>query len=408
MPSPQARRARAAVGAVFFTNGALYANVVPRYPQLKADLGFDNATLGTALAAFPLGALLAGLLATTLINRFGSARLASGGIVVLAGLLALVGVAHAWIVLATVFLLAGAVDALVDVAQNTHGLRVQRVYGRSIVNSFHGVWSIGAVAGGLMGAAAAGLDLSLPVHLAISSTLFSAVALVASRFLLPGADTLGRPTAPDPGRGVRAGGRRRSAVRMLAALGLLAACGAFVEDAGASWSALFLTDRVRTSAATAGMAFVAFASAMTIGRLGGDRMVDRFGQRRVVRTGGALAAASMAAALAVPSAAGTIAGFALAGLGVATLVPAAMHAADEIPGLRPGLGLTVVSWLLRVGFLVSPVLVGFVADLTSLRVGLLTVVAAGCTVVVVGRVLADGGGSRSRVEPGGGGARSSA
>jgi MFS family permease len=179
-------------------------------------------------------------------------------------------------------------------------------------------------------------------------------------------------------------------VWLLAALGLLAACGAFVEDAGASWSALYLTERVGTSAATAGLAFVAFATSMTIGRLGGDRMVDRFGQRRVARVGGAMAAGSMAVALAVPSAASTIGGFALAGLGVATLVPAAMHTADEIPGLRPGLGLTVVSWLLRVGFLVSPVLVGFVADLTSLRAGLLTVVLAGGTVAVAGRVLADG------------------
>jgi MFS family permease len=390
MPTPDARRARAAVGAVFFTNGALYANVVPRYPQLKADLGFDNSTLGAALAAFPLGALLAGLLATALIGRLGSARLASGGIVVLAGLLVLVAAARAWIVLAVVFLLAGAVDALVDVAQNAHGLRVQRVYGRSIVNSFHGVWSVGAVTGGLMGAAAAGLDLSLSVHLAGSAVIFSAVALVASRALLPGPDSLERDTAPAPKVRRRPAGRRRPALWALAALGLLAACGAFVEDAGASWSALYLTDRVRTSAATAGLAFVAFSIAMTIGRLGGDRMVDRFGQRRVVRAGGALAAASMAAALAVPSAASTIGGFALAGLGVATLVPAAMHSADEIPDLRPGLGLTVVSWLLRVGFLVSPVVVGAVADRTSLRVGLLTVVLAGCTVVVVGRALADG------------------
>src|SRR4029453_17577334 len=127
--------------------------------------------------------------------------------------------------------------------------------------------------------------------------------------------------------------------------------------------------------------------AMTIGRLTGDRVVDRFGQRNVVRTGGIVTAAGMGFALAVPTTATTLVGFAIAGLGVATLVPAAMHTADELPGLPAGVGLTVVSWLLRVGFLASPPLVGFVADQPSLRLGLLTVVIAGLVTAVCARVL---------------------
>jgi MFS family permease len=132
---------------------------------------------------------------------------------------------------------------------------------------------------------------------------------------------------------------------------------------------------------------VALQGAQTIGRLTGDRVVDRFGQRRVALTGGFLTAAGMGAALAWPGVATTLAGFALAGLGVATLVPAVMHTADELPGLSAGVGLTVVSWLLRVGFLVSPTLVGLVADAASLRVALLSVVLAGLLVLVLGRFL---------------------
>jgi MFS family permease len=127
--------------------------------------------------------------------------------------------------------------------------------------------------------------------------------------------------------------------------------------------------------------------AMTVGRLTGDRVVDRFGQRRVVRAGGALTAAGMGLALAVPSVATTLIGFALAGLGVATLVPAVFHAADELPGLPRGLGLAVSNWLLRIGFLVSPPLIGAVADASSLRVALTTVVLAGLGALVLGRVL---------------------
>ncbi|MCU1502773.1 MAG: putative transporter, partial [Ilumatobacteraceae bacterium] len=189
-------------------------------------------------------------------------------------------------------------------------------------------------------------------------------------------------------------GRRRRrfgahAVRMLAALGALAACGALVEDAGSSWGAIYLTDNLSASVATAGLAFVALQSAMTVGRLLGDRVVDRFGQRAVVRTGGALAAAGMGFALAVPSITTTLVGYALAGLGVATLVPAAMHTADELRGLPSGVGLTIVSWLLRIGFLISAPLVGFVADISSLRVGLLSVVLAGVVTFALSRVLQD-------------------
>ena len=400
-PTRQARLARAAVAALFLTNGAVFFNVVPRYPEIKADLGLSNTFLGTALVGYPIGALLAGLLAGAAIRRFRSARVAAFGIVVATVATLAIPVAPNWIAFSVALFVVGALDSVVDVAQNAHGLRVQRLYGRSIVNSLHGVWSIGAVLGGLMGAAAAGLHIPLAIHLSISAALFSTIALVAYRFLLPGPEDAertaeaedlaaadGHPAAPPAHHG---GWRSFTgpAVRMLAALGVLAACGALVEDAGASWGAIYLTDDLHTGAATAGLAVVALQVAMTIGRLTGDRVVDRFGQRTVARAGGALAAVGMGAALAVPTVPTALAGFALAGLGFATLVPAAMHTADGLPGLPPGSGLTIVSWLLRGGFLLSPPLVGFVADLTSLRIGLLSVVAAGLITFVLARVLAN-------------------
>jgi MFS family permease len=399
IPTRQARLARAAVAALFLTNGAVFFNVVPRYPQIKAELGLSNAVLGTALAGYPIGALLAGLLAGAAIRRFRSARVAAFGIVVTTAGTLVIPVAPNWITFGAVLFVVGALDSVVDVAQNAHGLRVQRLYGRSIVNSLHGVWSVGAVLGGLMGAAAAGLDIPLPVHLSISAALFGTVALVAYRFLLPGPEDAeraaeaqdlaaadGHPAAP-PAHHKNWRAFTGAAVRMLAALGVLAACGALVEDAGASWGAIYLSGDLHTNAATAGLAVVALQAAMTVGRLTGDRAIDRFGQRTIVRAGGALTAIGMGAALAVPTVGTTLAGFALAGLGVATLVPAAMHTADELPGLPNGTGLTIVSWLLRAGLLLSPPVVGFVADLTSLRVGLLSVVLAGATTFILARVL---------------------
>ena len=389
------RRARIAVSALFFLNAAIYANLVPRLPDVKERLALSNAELGAAIAAMPTGSLLAGLLAPALLRRCGSAKVASFGLVALAAAIAAVPLAGSWLTLAGLLLVAGAFDAVVDVAQNAHGFRVQRAYGRSIVNAFHGLWSVGAVAGGLLGSVAVGLSVPLSLHLGVSALLFSLLAVAAHRFLLPGPEDAERTFAPADTPAPSAVARRqgrvglgRASVLSLAVLGTLAACEAFVQDAASSWSALYLRDEVGAGAAAGGSAFVALHLAMTAARLVGDRVVDRFGQRRVVRLGGVVIAAGLGLALAVPSVVTAVVGFALAGIGVATLVPAAMHTADELPGLRPGVGLTVVSWQLRVGFLVSPALIGLLADASSLRLALVSIPVVGMVILVLGRALA--------------------
>lgn len=401
-PAPAERQARAAVAVLFFTNGALFANLLPRFPQIKADLGIGNAAYGLAVAAFPTGAIAAGLAAGVLIRRLGSGRVAVAGTLLTGiGVLA-AGLANSVVLFGTALFLAGAMDAITDVAQNAHGLRVQRRYGRSIINSFHAIWSIGAVTGGSMAAGAIALGLPRGQHLLISGVVFGIAACVVLRFCLTGPDTeptADAPTTDNKTKAVADGsrephtrrkGRPKAPLRtgyVLAALVLIAAAGALVEDAGSSWAALYLSDSLHASGTLAASGYIALVGAQFVGRLIGDRLVDRFGQRTVARSGGLIAAVGMGLALAVPTATGTILGFATAGFGVATLVPAAMHEADELPGLKPGSGLTIVSWLMRLGFLLSPPIVGLVADATSLRVGLLVVPLAGALVMVLAGVL---------------------
>ncbi|MET8881380.1 MFS transporter [Streptomyces rubiginosohelvolus] len=385
-PLPAARHARAAVAVLFFTNGALFANLLPRYPQIKEDLAIGNGAYGLAVAAFPAGAITAGLAAGLLVRRMGSARVAVlGTLLTGAGILA-AGLAPSVALFATALFLAGAMDALTDVAQNAHGLRVQRLYGRSILNSFHAIWSIGAVTGGLMAAGAMSLDLSLGVHLAVAAVVLVAAAGAALRFCLPGPDSEPAETGPEQHGAEGARGTSRVGL-VLAALVLIATAGTLVEDAGNSWAALYLSDALHASAALAASGFIALVGAQFIGRIIGDRLVDRFGQRAVARAGGLITAVGMGLALAVPTLPGTVLGFALAGFGVATLVPAAMHEADALPGLKPGSGLTIVSWLMRLGFLLSPPVVGQVADAAGLRTGLLVIPAAGVLVVLLAGVL---------------------
>ena len=390
-PALSARQARVAVALLFFTNGALFANLLPRYPQIKADLGMGNAAYGLAVAAFPAGAIAAGLAAGVLIRRFGSARLAVACTLLTGAGILTAGTANSAVMFAGALFLAGAMDAITDVAQNAHGLRVQRLYGRSIINSFHAIWSLGAVTGGSMAAGAIALGLPRGQHLLISAVVFAIAACVALRFCLHGPET--EPAAePDAdGRESRQAPQPAAAglrtVYVLAALVLIATAGTLVEDAGSSWAALYLSDWLNASVALAASGYIALVGAQFVGRLIGDRLVDRFGQRAVARAGGLIVAAGMGLALAVPTVPGTILGFAAAGLGVATLVPAAMHEADGLPGLKSGSGLTIVSWLMRLGFLLSPPAVGLVADGTSLRVGLVVVPLAGLLALLLAGAL---------------------
>lgn len=384
-PPTRDRRARVAVSALFLTNGALFANLLPRYPEIKTDLGLSNGAYGVAVAAFSAGALVTGPAAASLIRRFRSARVAvvaSGGIAVFAWL---AGIAPSPVTFAAALFVAGGADAVTDVAQNAHGLRVQRHYERSIINSFHAVWSAGAILGGAMGAVAIALHVPRGSHLAVSAVVFSAVCVVAYRYLLPGPDEPAEAVRREPSRSAKL----LSTWAVLTALVTIAIASATVEDAGSSWATLFMRE-LGAPGALAVSGYIAAVGSQLVGRLLGDRLVDRFGQRAVARTGGVIAAVGMGAALAFPSIPAVIGGFAAAGFGVATLIPAAMQRADELPGLRQGTGLTAVTWLMRVGFVFAPMIVGAIADAFNLRAGLLTVPAAGLVVVALATVLANG------------------
>ena len=384
--SRELSRARLGVTLLFVTNGLIWSNLAPRYPEIRRGLGLSYAQFGTAVMFGAVGAMVVGLSAAAVIRRFRSSRVAVVAMVVMAVFALLASLAPNGILFAAALFGVGAIDSIADVAQNSHGLRVQRELKRSIINAFHAMWSIGAVLGGLMGAAAAGLHVPVPVHFAVVAVMVAIINGVGYRMLLPGDDPVPEAAAASGG----GGGLRAVAVRVwliLGALALVAIAGGWVEDAGGTWSASYLKDELGAGPTIAALGFVALMTMQTIGRLLGDRMVDRFGQRTVARAGGLLVIAGMGPALLWPSIPLTVVGFGLAGLGVATTIPAAMHEADELPGFRVGTGLTILSWTLRLGFLLSPVLVGLIADAYSLRTGLTLMIVAGVVIAVFAQAL---------------------
>ncbi|WP_116248427.1 MFS transporter [Nocardiopsis sp. FIRDI 009] len=385
-PPAEARRARFAVSTLFFVNGFTYTNAVPWLPVIKSGLGLSNAELGMAIAAGPAGALLTGMLAGPMIHRFGSGRTAVGTSLVTLGALPVIALAQNWWLLATAFLVLGSADAWTDSAQNAHGLRVQRRYGRTIINTFHAVWSMAAVAGGVVGATMAGLGVPVLAHLGGVALLLLCVNLWVGRMLLPGPEHSEREDGTEDGSGRRTRVPARGALLLLA-LGVLLVFAAGIEDSAASWGAVYMATELSAPLFLAAMPFVACQAMMTLGRLMGDRVTDRFGAAAVGAACGLLAAGGMALTLVVPHPVAAVVGFGIMGLGVSTLFPLTLAAAGDVPGVRTGDGLAVVGWLGRAGLLAFPPLVGFLADSATLGTALWVVSAAGAAAFLLAPAL---------------------
>lgn len=367
---PAIRHARIAVALLFVVNGLMLANLVPWFPIIKSDLGLSNTLFGIAIAGYPTGALVVGPIGGALIGRFGSARSAVAAGIAAALMLPLIGAAPHGVVLGLALFLTGGSDAIMDTAMNAHGLRVQRRYGRSIINSFHALWSGGAVVGGLVGSAAIGAGLSRPGHLAVVGGVAAVTLAVVLRWLLPGPEHAER--TEEAGAGTSAGllPALRAAPATILGLGLLLITGTSVEDVAGTWSGVYLDEVVGAAAGVVGLGFVSAQAMMFVGRIFGDRVVDRYGPARVARAGLAVSLAGLVVVIVGRNVPAVLLGFGMSGLGVSTVYPLAMVAAGEIPGVRSGDGLTIVTWMSRIGFLAMPPLVGLVADAVSLPAGI--------------------------------------
>ncbi len=329
------------------------------------------ATLGAILVGTGLGGLAASAAGGALVDRLGSRRSCVVAALALSAGLPLIGVASTPLALACVLVGLGAVDVLTDIGMNVQAAQVQRRAQGSVVQRFHGAWSVGAVLGAAVASAAAAVGVSLGQQLAATAVVLVVVVALAARNLSPVDD----PPAPSAD-----GARRWPVLGLLAAVALTLA---IVEGAPGEWAAVFGTDVHGVGAGTAGAGFLAFSAGMVTGRLLGDGATDRLGGRRLFRTALTVVVAGLVVVVTSPGIAVALAGFAVIGLGVSVLFPALYLTAADREGIPAGLGLGVMSTGARLGFLVSPPLVGAIAGASSLRVSLAAVVGTAALAAMV-------------------------
>ncbi|MFI6386933.1 MFS transporter [Nonomuraea sp. NPDC050547] len=380
-----ARRARQGVFGLFFLSGLVVGVWAAGLPSLNDRLDLGPAKLGTALLLISLGALVSMLVAGPVVDRWTSRRVCwfAGPLSALA--LLAPAVAPSYGLLAVAAVVFGIGIGVVEVGINAHSVEVERVYGRPIISAFHGTWSLGGAAAGLITSLVLKLGVSGQALLVATALIVPFLYLPAVMRLLPSAPPASPEggTAPAPGKAV---GLRWG---LIALLGLAAFAGHLSEGAAIDWAALHARWILGTDPAAAPLAYTIFAVAMTTVRLLGDPIRARLGSVLTIRLAGVLATCGYVLVLCAPLVEGVAqvvvawTGWALAGVGLATVVPVIFSAVGAAGG-PVGKALSLVTAFGYSGLLIGPAVLGFVAEASSLPVALVIPAALAAVVALAG------------------------
>ena len=367
---PRARSARTATSAIFFANGMVIATWVVRVPSVRDDLNLSAASVGVALLGMAVGSLIAMPQTGALAARYGTRRVTvTAGVVMMLSLLLPFFAPNLWTLFAALMML-GAGNGVMDVAMNAQGVAVERSLARPVMSSFHAAYSLGNLSGAALGSLLLGLGLGSLGHAALITLSMGAVVLIAGGRLLPKqADEPEAPPQNAEAPAPRTSGKPPSLIWLL---GLLCFLGMLGEGSLGDWSGLYSADVLGVSGAAVGAAYTAFALAMVLARSLGDGWRSRYGDRRVVTVGSLVSGVGLGLGLLTLSPYLAALSFLAFGLGIANVVPVLYGTAGHA---LAGRGIARVATIGYAGFLAGPPLIGFVTQLTSLRLGMAVIAA---------------------------------
>jgi len=379
-------RARVAVSIIFVTNSFTFA-WYPRLAEIQEELSLNDAQLGLVLGCGSLGGCIGGPFADCLIATVGSAYSS-----IMIGLLTafgmpFIGLCPEGISLGCLLFFLGATDAVQDGCMNAHAMRVQDLYDGSILNTFHGFWSLGMIFGGLMAliTSPAQANVSVFFMMLILSLISIICLLCSSMWLLPGHD-------PSTYTNEESSNEQKKGIRVCAALKNLKICGLgifimlaiIIELIPLQWSAIYLSS---FNVDNEGIAYLIFNIGMTSGRFIGDTLVDRLSHVGWTRISMSATAAAMTIALILETSTMFIIACGIAGIGTATLYPSALTSSAHIPNVPPGTAISITTWLSRIGLIICPLMVGALAEIFSITIGIALLPFASIITLLISSIL---------------------
>lgn len=348
---------------VFLLQPLAFGNWLPRIPEIQARLGLGPAELALALLGMPIGLLATMPFAGPSVARFGARTTVLVMLPAFLVAMALPAFAPHTAALFAALMLCGIVMSLLELGMNVIADEIEKTGGVAIMSRCHGFWSLGMMAGSLIGAGLAGVGLSPHWSAVAVSLLVLPVGMLVARGLPPGTMHV---LSTEPGRssGLFIPGS------LLLGICVVALGSNLLEGASADWSAVYLTTIFGASATSAGLGYSAYALTMATGRFAGDWMRTKWGPVIVARLCYLMATIGVALVVFSPAYPLALAGYALAGFGGSVGVPLAISAAASVGGRPPATNVAMVTLVSLIGFLSGPPIIGLVAQHFGLRTGI--------------------------------------
>ena len=359
----QYSKARIAITTAFIINGATVGAFYARIPDFKKQLDVSNSALGFALLCVAIGVLIGLGFSGRQSALRGSAPVTHYATYALAISLLIVGPVVNFPTLCLSFVVFGACLSTQDVAMNSHAIVLEHEADKRYMSTFHAMFSLGALSGGILGGYLAQLEKTIMWQCAfISMLIFLANFAVRNMFL---------PAELD--KHSFEGKKKIKKPKIFLIVGLLGTCAAIGEGSAGDWGAILARDTFDATPFVSTLPYICFSAAMVIGRLFGDRAASKYGPMNLIVGGGLIAGIGLGSGLLIGGIGGVIFGWLAAGIGLSTVIPMLFSQAGEIAKTRfegqfaPSEGVAMVSGIAYFGFLVGPPTLGFLGDAVGLR-----------------------------------------
>ena len=370
--APVSKRAiRIAVGVFFFIAGFTFASWASRIPDIKTQLQLSDAGLGAVLFALPVG-LMTGLpFAGSLVSKFGSRKMMITGALLYPFCLTFIGLVSTPWELAGVLFLFGFCSNLLNISINTQAVGVEGSYNKSVMASFHGIWSVAGFSGAAVGTFLISQGFNPFAHFWIICISAFLLVLISYKYVLPqDAAHKSQPIFAKPDSA-------------LLKLGLIAFCCMVAEGTMFDWSGVYFEKVVEAPRDLMTLGYLAFMSTMAGGRFAGDWLANKLGKKTMLQLSGIVIAIGLLTAVVFPTIITATIGFLLVGLGVSSVVPLVYGEAGKSTTMSPGVALAAVSTIGFLGFLIGPPVIGFIAQASSLRWSFTLIAVLGfCTTIL--------------------------
>lgn len=354
---------RSSISLLYFVSGLIFASWASRIPDIKNLLHLTDGELGKILFAIPIGQLSMMFVSGYLVTKLGSRHILLFSIILYALVLVSLSFMGSINSIFIALLLFGIAANMVNISLNTQACALESRYDRNIMSSFHGLWSLGGLTGGIIGAVFVHLGYSISTHYISIAILCVMLVALGSKYLLD--------DKPNPQREVTKTNKGFFKLDMaIILLGLIGFGGMFCEGTMFDWSSVYFAKVIQPDDSFIRLGYIASMGTMTMGRFFADRFVTKYQATAVLKFCGLLIVSGLLLAVVYPSLLTSTLGFMLVGLGVSSVVPICYSVAGRLGHISASMAITMVSSISFLGFMIGPPLIGMLSEITNLRMAL--------------------------------------